>query len=207
MQSKSVEGRIAIFSALLLTASIYISGFSLLVSALSIIISLVFCPRIIRSIILLSPMLIFFVFSSYILGGIKHSLNMSVAMLAILSSGLLVSSVPVTEFSLSLKYFGFPESWAFRIGLAIRMFEVFKEDVRRCFEASKLECRGVHIYLRALKSFSAVIVLRSVALAESLYCKGYSGKLPGELRKPNFKDFLLLLFSAIVLITSLHPKI
>jgi len=65
----------------------------------------------------------------------------------------------------------------------------------------------VHIYLRALKSFSAVIVLRSVALAESLYCKGYSGKLPGELRKPSFKDFLLLLFSAIVLITSLHPKI
>jgi len=197
-----VEGRTALLSALLLTASVYVSGFSVPVSIAVLLISLIFCPKIVRSLLTLLPMLAFFTFSSCALSGLKQAVNMGFAMLAILTSGLMVASVSADEFSLSLCYFGLPEQWAFQIGLAIRMLGVLKEDVKRCLEASKLEHKGFFAYLKALKAFSAVVVLRSVALAESLYCKGYSGKIAGELRKPGLKDFLLLLVSSIIFVLS-----
>ena len=197
-----VEGRTALLSALLLTASVYVSGFSVPVSIAAFLISLIFCPEIVRSLLTLLPMLAFFTISSCVLSGLKQALNMGFAMFAVLTSGLIVASVPVDEFSLSLSYFGLPERWAFQIGLAIRMLGVLKEDMKRCLEASRLESRGFFAYLKALKAFSAVVVLRSVALAESLYCKGYSGKIAGELRKPGLKDFLLLLISSSVFVCS-----
>ncbi len=183
------EGRTALLSAVLATLSIYVSGFSPVVSVTVMAITLRL--KNLRSLRYFTPFIALFFFSAFLLGGLKHALIMTLAVLAMLLSGLLVTSVPSTEFGKSLAYFGFPEAWAFQIALAIRMFSVLKNDARRCVEATGS-------YFKALKAFASIAVLRSVALAETLYCRNYSGKIPGELKKPELTDYITLLLLLLV---------
>ncbi len=196
-----VEARTAILSSLFLTSSVYVSGFSPVFSLAVFAISISVNPEV-KILKKLSPFLLYFFLSSLLLSGI-YAIKATLALLSILTAGLIVSTVNSAEFSKALNYFGVPESWAFQVSLALRMFKILENDVARCFEASKLEYSGIRVYLNTLKAFSAVAVLRSVALAEALYCKGYAGKIPGELRKPGKKDLALLTISIILFIFSI----
>ncbi len=203
-----VEGRTTLLSAMLLTLSVYVSCFSPYISVLAILLCVLRNVRCLKALPTFAPFLGFFALSSFFLGGLYHSLVMSLATLAMLVSGTLIAYIPSSEFALSLSWIGFPESWAIQIALALRMFRILWKDARRCFEAAKFESRVPHF--RAMKAFASVSVLRSVALAETLYCRNYSGRIPGELKKPEIPDLLFLGLSAFVLLLSvaefLHIK-
>ncbi len=199
-----IEGRTAIVSSLLLTTSIYISGFSIYISTLVLILVFLFFPKIILNIKKFIPFLMFFFLSSFILSSLYYSIKITLSIFAILMSGLIVTNLSTSEFSKALTYFKIPESWALSVSLALRMLRVLETDICRCFEAAKLDSKSkFETYFKVLKAFTAIAVLRSVSLAEALYCKGYSGKVLGELRKPSLKDVVFLLLSIFVLILSL----
>ncbi len=196
-----VEGRTTVLSVIFLTLSIYVSSFSPVTSAIVVLLCVLRKADCLNALPLFLPFIGFFAVSSFLLGGPYHSGVMTLTTIALLLSGILVSSLPPSEFALSLSWIGVPESWAFQVALALRVFYVLKEDARHCFEAAKFE--GKFPYLRAVKAFVSVSILRSVALAETLYCRSYSGKIPGVLKKPKVADYLFLVSSVLLLAFSI----
>ena len=199
------EGRIAVISAILITTAIYISSFSPLVSILAILICIAKDAGCVRSIPLFAPFLGLFALSSCILAGPYRSAVVTLATLAMLVPGVMVSSLTPSEFALSLSWLGIPESWAFQVALALRVFRILMADAKRCLEAARFE--GRFPYFKAMKAFASVAVLRSVALAETLYCRNYSGKIPGRLRRPVLADYLFLFSAISLLILSVFMKL
>jgi len=186
------EGRCAVLSATLLSASVYISGMAFEVSIFAILIPLLVTKG--RSIKLLKAFLPFYVLFAVtaIFTGIT-ALKSLLAFLAVISAGSLVFSSQPSEIAGALTFFRFPEKIVSLIQIALSMLPVIVSDfenVRNLYGKS---------YYRLLKAFVSTSILRAVSFSESLYSKNFKYKAAVKTRKPGRTDYLLLLVSALVL--------
>ncbi|WP_048085442.1 energy-coupling factor transporter transmembrane component T [Archaeoglobus veneficus] len=196
------DARIAIACTLALTLALYISSFRIEVSLLIIAIACMYAGlRALRAVIVASPFLAFFALSSFLLrGDATHAATTTFGFASLVALGSVLAAIPPAELSCALVYFRVPYRFAFLISLAVRMFRVYVRDLKQAMEAMKLSGeRKITIYAKLLKTMASIAVLRSVAIAETLYSRGFSGKAECFSRRLSRSDCLVLLFAIVVL--------
>jgi len=200
-----VEARIALICAFILAIALYTSSFKPEISLLIIAIACLSSGlKALRAIALSTPFLVFFAASSYLLrGNIIHSATMTLGFASLVAIGSVIASIPPAELSCALIYFRVPYRFAFFISLAVRMFRVYIRDLKQAGEAMKLSGeKGFALYAKLLRAMASIAVLRSVAIAETLYSRGFSGKAECFNRELSRFDCLVLLLSAFVFVYS-----
>ena len=200
-----VEARIALVCAFILAIALYASSFRVEISLLIIAIACLSSGlKALRAIALSMPFLIFFAASSYLLrGDVIHSATTTLGFASLVALGSVIASVPPAELSCALVYFRVPYRFAFLISLAVRMFHMYVRDLRQAGEAMKLSGeKGFALYAKLLRAMASIAVLRSVAIAETLYSRGFSGRADCFNRELSRFDCLVLLLSAFVLVYS-----
>ena len=201
-----VEARIALVCAFILAIALYASSFKPEISLLIIAIACLSSGlKALRAIALSIPFLIFFAASSYLLSDAIHSAIMTLGFASLVALGSVIASIPPAELSCALVYFRVPYRFAFLISLAVRMFHIYVRDLRQAGEAMKLSGeKGLALYAKLLKAMASIAVLRSVAIAETLYSRGFSSKAECFNRGLSRFDCLVLLLSAFVLVYSVY---
>ncbi len=199
------DARVVMVCTPALTLALYISSFRVEVSLLIMAIACMYAGlRALKAVIIASPFLAFFAASSLLLSDATHAATTTFGLASLVALGSVLAAIPPAELSCALVYFKVPYRFAFLVSLAVRMFRVYIRDLRQAMEAMKLSGeRGVAIYAKLLKAMTSIAVLRSIAIAETLYSRGFSGKAECFCRRPSRFDYLVLLFSAIVLVYSL----
>ena len=132
--TSNIEARVALISVTLITVSIYISSFNIFISLLAVITALISCrslQKILKGLAASSPFLIFFVVSSYILGGdIIYAVKVTLGLIALVSAGIgILYGMHPEDLTFALVYFCFPYRYAFLVSLSFRMFQIFLRDV------------------------------------------------------------------------------
>ncbi|RLI76992.1 hypothetical protein DRP05_11555 [Archaeoglobales archaeon] len=194
-----LNGRIAILAVFMFTVSIYTSGFNPIISTLISIFILVFSRSSIYGIIASIPFLILFSVSILFFGG---DLKIVLAIIALITIGSgILYGVDVEELRSALVYFKIPKKIVFTLFLAFRMFQIYVRDLKNISEVLSLSETGLSYYTKLMKTFISVIVLRSIAISETLYSRNLQFDFYVDYKDCKFKkrDYILLAFSTFVL--------
>lgn len=196
LEESGLEPRIGLISVLILCISAYSFRID---SALAIILlTLIFNPRkTLAGLITSIPFVIFFAFVSFILGGFEKIPTV----IALICIGCLLYGIQPEDFSYALMFFRIPPKFAHSIAIAMRMFQILIRDFKFTSETLKLsEIGGFGYYVKLLKAFSAITVLRAFAMAETLYSRKFDfSRRVVRCKKPKFKDWTLLVLSILIL--------
>jgi energy-coupling factor transporter transmembrane protein EcfT len=143
-----------------------------------------------------APFIAFFGLISFVLGGFEKTLTV----IALICIGCLLYGIQPEEFSYALMFFRIPPKLAHSIAIAMRMFQILIGDFRLTSEALKVSgIKGLGYYVKLLKAFSAVTVLRAFAMAETLYSRRFDfDRRIVRCRKPKPKDWILLALSTLI---------
>jgi len=196
LRGGELEGRCSLISALLLSVSVYASKMSVEVSILAVVISaLVTKGKSIRLITAFIPFYLLFGISALFVG--ITAFQTLLAFLAVISSGAIIFSSNPSEIAGALLYFKFPRKLVSLLSLALSILPVIASD----FE----NARFLHgrAYYKLLKAFVSASVLRGLSLSESLYSKNFSYVPIGKSRRPQKKDYALVLTSTALFILAL----
>ncbi len=193
LEHSDLEPRLGLISALILCASAY--SFRIDVAFAVISVSIAFSPRRVFACLVASlPFIAFFAVVSLLLGGLEKLATV----VALVCAGSLLCGVQPEKFGYALMSFGIPPRIANSIVVAMRMFQLAVRDIRMTSEALSFE-RGS--YLKLLRAFTAVLVLRSIAISEVLYSRGFDFDRRITLcERPKAKDWALLSLSILVAI-------
>lgn len=191
------EARTCLISSFLLTFTLYTFRIdvALVVIALALAIN---HKRTIYCLMLSLPFLGFFCIVAFLLGG----LGKIPTVLALICVGSFLLGVQPEKFGYALMYFRIPPKFAHSVSLAIRMFHILIEDMRRIMELLRLEELGkLEFITRLLKSLSAIAVVRALSIAEVLYSRGFDFDSRIVMcDPPKAKDYVLLLSSISILL-------
>ena len=98
-------------------------------------------------------------------------------------------------------YFKLPPRFAYAIAISVRFLQKVLKDLEYLNGLRKFEKFS---YLELLKRLTNLIIIRAIAMAESLESRGFNlDKRIKILRKPTSIDWLLLTISASILVLSL----
>jgi len=192
------EGRVCLISALLLSASIYLSGMNAITSSVAITISAIYTKG--RSVKLFkgfAPLIVLLLLTGAF-AGLKTAIETTLAFLGILSAGSIVLATKRSELAGALIYFKVPEKFVSYITIALSLLPIVFND----FENVMFLHREGRIskYYNILKSLVSTVVLRSLSHAETLFCKNFKERVYYEVRKPEKSDVIFL--SAVLLLFS-----
>ncbi len=193
MKSSSFEPRTCILSVILLTLSAY--SFRIDTALAITLVTLIFNPkRTLKGLKISLPFLLFFAVISLLLGGFEKIPTV----ISLVCIGCLLNGISAEEFGYTLMGIGVPPKFANSIIVAMRMFQIILRDFELSTEA--LRVNGERRYhLKLLKVLTSIAVLRAFSVAEALYSKGFDfDKKVVRFRKPEVKDYLLLLLSIAI---------
>ncbi len=195
LSKSNLEPRIGLISVLILCISAY--SFRIDVALAVIMLTLAFNPRkTLAGLFALIPFLTFFAFVSLFLGGFEKIPTM----IALVCVGCLLYGIQPEEFSYALMYFRIPPKFAHSIAIAMRMLQILIRDFRLTSEALRLSFKGFGYYIKLLKAFSAITVLRAFAMAETLYSRRFDfDRRMVRCRRPELRDWILLTLSVLIL--------
>ena len=197
--NSNLEARTTLVSVLLLCSSLH--SFRLDVSLIVTAIAIVFSRgRVLIGLKFFIPLIALFVLWSFLLGGIDK-LPTLVALIAI---GLLVVCIKPEDIAYALMYFRIPPKIAYSICIAIRLLHIAFVDLRNISAVLSIESRGLKRYVKLLKAFTSLLILRSFSIAESLYSRGFDlDRKIILVRKPKIIDWFLLSVSLFIFLWSL----
>ncbi len=200
LQEGDLEGRCALLSALFLSISVHLSGFSPFISSAVILISSLASRG--RNLRLVAGFFPFF--ALIILSGLffsfEYSLISALAFAAIISSGAIIFSSRVSEIAGALIYFRVPERSVSLIQLGLSIMPVLVRDLQEIMFV--MDESGLRKYEKVLKAFISTAVLRALSLSESLYSKNYSGRSVFQVRYAEKKDIMLLSVSFLLFLST-----
>ncbi len=195
MRSSRFEARTVLVSLLFLSTSLL--SFKLLISLIVLILSLVFNIRIIKTLTKFLPLILIYLLFSILFGGFSKFPTF----VSILSLYLFLHNSDVEELSSSLIYFKLPPRFAYAIAISVRFLQNVLKDLEYLNGLRKFEKFS---YLELLKRLTNLIIIRAIAMAESMESRGFNlDKRIKILRKPTSIDWLLLTISASILVLSL----
>jgi len=203
IQEKDLDSRVSIISTILLTTSIYLSNFHVVVSILILIFITAFSKNAIFGILASIPFLILFSISITFFGG-NLLVVLAIAALISIGSGILYGT-NIEELRKALIYFKVPKKVAFILSLAFRMFYIYIKDLRNISEILALnEVSRISYYKKMMKTFVSIAILRSIAIAEAIYSKDLKFDANFDMKfKMKRKDTILLIFSLSTLAISI----
>ncbi len=206
LATSDIDARIAITSVVLITLAIYISNFNPIVSISAIGIAILACrnfKKILNGLKASIPFIAFFSISSYFLSGdliYIARISLGITALVLIGIGMLYGILP-EEITKALVFFRIPYRYAFLISLAFRMFQIYVRDLIHVIEALKLSGEsGLMYYKKLLKTFVSIAVLRSIAISETLYSRGFGFcDVQIEMNRVKRFDCVILILSVVVL--------
>jgi len=190
-----IEGRVALFSAFLLSFSVYLSKMStevcLAVIAISALVTRGKALKLMKAFI---PFYLLFAVTALFADVLKPFM----AFLAIISAGSIVFSSNPAEISAAMLFFKFPKKLVSILQLSISILPLIASD----FE----NARFIHgkSYLKMLKAFVSASILRAISIAESLYSKNYSYIPIFRTKNPRKLDAALIVLSLAISLYSLR---
>ncbi|MBE8540500.1 hypothetical protein [Geoglobus acetivorans] len=195
-----LEGRTALTSSVMLSISIYLSGFSLYVSFAVIAVSALFSgARNLRLVLSFSPFIALILLSGLFFN-MGYAVRSSLAFAGILSTGAIVYSSRISEVAGALLWLRIPQKYVSLIQLALASLPLLAKDLAEIFWA--VDDSGFAKYSKVMKAFVSTSVLRSISLSEALYSKNFAYNPVGELRKPTGKDSVLTAVSLLLLLST-----
>ncbi|WP_048090614.1 hypothetical protein [Geoglobus acetivorans] len=195
-----LEGRTALMSSIMLSASIYLSGFDIYVSFAVIAVSSLFSGgRNFRLILSFYPFMALILFSG-VFFDMGYAVRSSLAFAGILSTGAMVYSSRISEVTGALLWMRVPEKYVSLMQLALASLPLLAKDLAEIFWA--VDDSGFAKYRKVLKAFVSTSVLRSISLSEALYSKNFAYIPAGVLRKPTMKDVALTAVSLLLLLST-----
>ncbi len=195
LEESDFEPRICLVSVLILCISAY--SFRIDVALVIIFLTFLFNPKkTLAGLLASTPFIAFFGLISFVLGGLEKILTV----IALICIGCLLYGIQPEKFGYSLMYFRIPPKLAHSISIAMRMFQILVRDLRLTSEALRLSgVKGFEYYVKLMKAFSAITVLRAFAMAETLYSRGFNfDRRIIRCEKPKLKDWSLLLLSILI---------
>ena len=205
-----LDARIALISATIVALAIYLSNFNVLISIFAVFISLIACEspqKILKGLTASIPFILFFSISSYLLSGdLTYVTKTTFGVIALISVGVgILYGTPPEEVVNALVFFKVPYRYAFLIALAFRMFQIYIVDLIHVVEALKMSGeKGLSYYKKLMKTFASIAVLRSLAISEALYSKGFGlENVKSYSRKISKSDVVLLILSSFLLILAI----
>jgi|GEM_PF-1171849 energy-coupling factor transport system permease protein len=224
LEGGGMEERTAILTSAFLSLSVLISFIPAISFAALIPPLLVVKRRVFYSLAAASPLLIVFFLTTLLLSGLVISDSISdsglnstllpaplwaaltsiMAVAALISAGTLLFTDNPSRMVAALMFFRIPFQAAFSIALAMRMLQMLMRDLENVSAILKMSETGLGYYKKLLLAITSVSVLRGIAVAETLYSRGFPGNFDYPLKKPEAREVILLLYSFILFLYSLN---
>jgi len=211
LEGGGMEERMAILTSAFLSLSVLIS-FTPATSIAALIPPLIAVKRrVFYSVAAASPLLIVFFLTTFLLSGLTASKSAPLlaaftsilAVAALISAGTLLFTDNPSRMVAALMFFRIPFQAAFSIALAMRMLQMLMRDLENVSAILKMSETGFAYYKKLLLAVTSVSVLRGIAVAETLYSRGFPGNFDYSLKRPEIKEAVLLLYSLILFLYAL----
>ena len=198
-----LEGRCVLLSALMLSLSVHLSGFSPVHSAAVILASAYFSSG--RSLRLITAFLpfILLVLLSGVFFSLKYAASSALAFAAVVSTGALIYSSNVSEIGGAMVFFRIPERFVAVVQVAVAVVPVLASDLMEIWSVT--EGRGMRRYSKAMKAFISTAVLRALSLSEAMYSKSFNYRAVYTLRRPDARSVITLSVSVLLFLSTLLP--
>lgn len=218
LEGEGMEERTAILVSALLSLSVLIS-FTPAISLAAFIPPLIAVrKRVFYSVVAASPFLLLFFLATLLFSSLTastpHPSSLSapqqaaiasiLAVAALISAGTLLFTDNPSRMVAALMFFRIPFQAAFSIALAMRMLQMLMKDLENVSAILRMSETGLKYYKKLLLAITSVSVLRGIAVAETLYSRGFPGNFDYPLRKPERREIILLLYSFLLLVYSLN---
>ncbi len=199
-----IEARTLVFMLFLLSFSVIISNFDILILILVIPIVLMNF-NIIKTFRYLNyiPILLLTLLS------LKIDWKMIVGVTVLFLLGVsLILNFSIGELYSALVFFRVPKHIAFMAVLSLKFFEIALNDLRNIWDIKKYEEKNrFRRILEVTRGLASISVLRAIAMTEILYSRGFNvNKINVSYKNLEFKDYLALIYSLVVLVASLIIK-
>ena len=188
LREGNLEGRCSLISVFLLSLSIYISGFSLAICFVALMISIYFTKgRSLKTVTAFIPFYVLIMISGFFFD-LRYAVKTTIAFATLLSVGTLIYSSKIEEIAGALMFFKFPKKLVSTIQLAVSIFPLLVNDLNEISEV--IDARD---YKKILKAFVSTSILRALSISEALFSKNFDYNPIYEIRSPERKDITLLL--------------
>ena len=203
LREGDLEGRCTLISIFLLSLSVYTSGFSFVVCFVAFAVSVYFTKgKSLNTVAAFAPFYVLIVISGFLFD-LEYALKVTIAFAILLSVGTLVYSSKIEEIAGALIFLRFPKKFVSTIQLAVSVLPLLVNDLNEISEV--VGGRGLEYYKRILKAFVSTSILRSLSVAEALFSKGFDYNPIYEIRTPKREDFILLLLSLLLFLSTVLP--
>lgn len=203
LREGELEGRCAITSALLLSLTVHVSGFSPLHSLAVILLSTYFSSgRNLRLILAFSPFFVIILLSG-IFFSFEYALASALAFAGIISTGAIIYSSSISEIGGAMVFFRVPERFVAVVQMAVAILPLLANDLKEAWFVTW--GRGMDRYARTLRAFISTAVLRALSLSEAMYSKSFAYRAVFSLRKPDARSVSILGISALLFLSTLLP--
>ncbi len=192
--SSRFEPRTLLISILLLSLSL--TSFKPSIAIVVLIVSTTFNVKRIGNFKTFLPVVLSYLALSTIFGGIRKFPTF----VSLISLSLFLTDVNVEELISALTFFKFPPKFAYSIAISVRFFQNVLRDFEDLRHLKRFEGFG---HLELLKRLTNLVVLKAIAMAESMESRGIKlNRGVRILRRPKKMDIVLLLISFSVFILS-----
>lgn len=197
LREGDLEGRCSLISVFLLSLSIYISGFSLAICFVALMISIYFTKgRSLKTVTAFIPFYVLIMISGFFFD-LRYAVKTTIAFATLLSVGTLIYSSKIEEIAGALMFFKFPKKLVSTIQLAVSIFPLLVNDLNEITEV--IDARD---YKKILKAFVSTSILRALSISEALFSKNFDYNPIYEIRSPERKDITLLLLSLLLFLST-----
>ena len=200
LREGDLEGRCSLISVFLLSLSIYISGFSLAICFVALMISIYFTKgRSLKTVTAFIPFYVLIMISGFFFD-LRYAVKTTIAFATLLSVGTLIYSSKIEEIAGALMFFKFPKKLISTIQLAVSIFPLLVNDLKEISEV--IDAKGLEYYTKILKAFVSTSILRALSISEALFSKNFDYNPIYEIRSPERKDITLLLLSLLLFLST-----
>ena len=197
LREGNLEGRCSLISFFLLSLSIYISGFSLAICFIALMISIYFTKgRSLKTVTAFIPFYVLIMISGFFFD-LRYAVRTTIAFATLLSVGTLIYSSKIEEIAGALMFFKFPKKLVSTIQLAVSIFPLLVNDLKEISEV--IDAKD---YKKILKAFVSTSILRALSISEALFSKNFDYNPIYEIRSPERKDITLLLLSLLLFLST-----
>lgn len=197
LREGDLEGRCSLISVFLLSLSIYISGFSLAICFVALMISIYFTKgRSLKTVTAFIPFYVLIMISGFFFD-LRYAVKTTIAFATLLSVGTLIYSSKIEEIAGALMFFKFPKKLVSTIQLAVSIFPLLVNDLNEITEV--IDAKD---YKKILKAFVSTSILRALSISEALFSKNFDYNPIYEIRSPERKDITLLLLSLLLFLST-----
>ncbi len=195
--------------------AINLSAFNVKVTLLVIIFSSIYSiaikniRRVVSSIFVATPFIIFFSITSYIISANYFNvIRSSLFIISIVSISTIMLNLQQKNILATFEFFKIPRKLSLALVIAIRLLNTYARDLANIIEIHAInERKRLEFYRKVVKATVSVIILRAISISENLYLRRYEEHFPlGTLKGFGVREVYFIV-SGLIISLLLHYHI